>query len=61
MILPVCSKCPHGSIRDLQSHCGKEKCYSYLTKCIADKALYAYLSGCNGGDLNHQHKSYASS
>ena len=48
MIIPVCTQCNYGAVIDQQSHCGKEKCYSYLTKCIADQALADYLDRIRG-------------
>ena len=43
MIIPACTDCQFGTLREDRSHCSKEKCYSYLPKCIADKALADYL------------------
>ncbi|MHB8708485.1 MAG: hypothetical protein ACYC9I_06385 [Desulfuromonadales bacterium] len=43
MLLSACLECPHGGIREGKSHCRRETVYSYLTRCIQQKALADYL------------------
>lgn len=44
MQLLVCQDCDFGHVQDGKSHCSKESCYSYLAKCIKNKALEDYLA-----------------
>ncbi len=44
MYLGVCQGCSHHTIKEGNSHCGKEACYSYLAKCIQRKALAEFLA-----------------
>jgi hypothetical protein len=44
MYLEVCEGCSHHTIKEGNSHCGKEACYSYLAKCIQRKALAEFLA-----------------
>ena len=43
MLLPVCKNCSYGGVKNNMSHCSKEACYSYLSKCIQRKALENYF------------------
>ena len=44
MYLEVCEGCSHHTIKEGNSHCGKEACYSYLAKCIQRQALAEFLA-----------------
>lgn len=43
MYLSVCQDCGFGGVKENKSFCNKEACYSYLAKCIKNKALEEYL------------------
>lgn len=43
MIFSACEACPHGSVRNGISHCGRAALHSHLTRCIRDKALAHYI------------------
>lgn len=44
MKLIACIKCPNVSEKEGKSFCEFEACYSYLTKCIQNKALDYFLT-----------------
>lgn len=44
MFLSVCQDCSFGGVKENKSFCNKEACYSYLAKCIKNKALEDYLA-----------------
>ncbi|OGQ94876.1 MAG: hypothetical protein A2521_09575 [Deltaproteobacteria bacterium RIFOXYD12_FULL_57_12] len=44
MLLQSCTTCEHGKVRDENSYCSKEKCFSFLTKCIQNKALACFIN-----------------
>jgi len=43
MKIQPCLSCQYGTIRDGNSFCAVESCYSYLAKCIQRRALAAFL------------------
>lgn len=53
MILTICENCKHGSIKNGQSHCGKEALYSHLTGCIRQQALEEYLERNTLADMKN--------
>ena len=44
MLLQACLSCSYGAEKDGKSHCSRESVYSYLTRCIHEKALRDYLA-----------------
>ncbi len=43
MLIDICSRCQYGEPRSNPSYCLKEGYYSYLTKCIQNKALEKFV------------------